>query len=267
MDYYSIVNPGTYKHNEQARWNSTQLVLAQQLWRDPMMASMAAQTALAGVPYCHMILDNGAHEGVVVPPNDYLELAKSIRPWGVVLPDTMGAPALESRMRSLIFSARLSHDLPGAMQYYVPQGTSAVEALDEYDWALSNLDPSRYIIGFGSAYLLWEDQQPAGAHAEAGREQQVMEVMQHAEAHRFRFHMLGARWEPTKVFSTYPNIIGIDSIKPCHCAFYHTLYSRAGKESKPAGAEPDRFSDRVAEESLLADNVNDFCSAYGVWDK
>ena len=259
MEYYLITNAGTLLHNEYAQAYPSHLVLAQMLLDNSLFAAKISAMIEGGTK---VILDNGAHEGVVVQLNTYGRLAKNLKPWCVVLPDVVGMPAKKNRDRCLTFAERLlnSSEFAGSdvQLMYAVQGTTAAESLDAYDWAADNLDPDRYIIGIGQSYLLWLQDMPDVKGHEQARTIEVTDIMMNENAGKFWYHVLGARWESTAAYSKYPNIIGIDTIKPCHCALNHTVYPH-----KPPNTDPAYKSTKVATSDLLHINIMYFCQEYG----
>lgn len=224
LDYVMIANIGTLQRSH----------LAHAYTRHLMLAQFAAPSCPYHQCYSdlirefvrmghHVILDNGAFEGQLVPDEQYLNIIKLTKPTAVVLPDIVGASNIDSRKRSLLFALRLlSTDLNNNMQLmYIPQGLDEAQIMSEYQWALAYFDPARYIIGFGLSYRRFARSEQDRLWNENARENLVLRVSGLPGFSQFRFHIFGARWEPTRTYAAMPEIIGIDSIKPCTCAYHH----------------------------------------------
>ncbi len=257
MKYYMIVNTGTFMKSEYAASYPRHLVLAQVLMKDAAYTGAVRRAIEAGT---RVILDNGAHEGIDVDINSYLQLAVALEPWCVVLPDLVGRPPGQSRERQMDFYRTIRDRLPGETQYmYVGQGRTPEEALDDFDWASNTLHPDRFIIGLGQAYLLWRYAFDYGDDHEGARAQMIEEVFSAEPMAVYRYHVLGARWAPPVVsFSQYSQVIGIDTIKPCYCAHWGTTYPDMGQDKKIA-----RNSRTAVDDISLKANVDAFCKAYG----
>ena len=248
MKFYMIANPGTLLKCDYAQRYPKHLVLAHEIYRRAAYAAAVRRLCIEK----EVILDNGAYEGIVISPEVYGEMAENLQPWCTVLPDLIGQPSIESRKRSMEFAE--SH---GGLKrlMYVPQGRCPEEVLDEYDWAIENLDSGRFIIGFGKAYELW-------GNGETARIRMVSEVFLHEKAKTFSYHILGARWKGTHVFTSHwgEYIIGIDSSKPCFCALHRSIYPMH------INVESAEHSPRCADTDLLVKSVKNICAEYGIGD-
>lgn len=196
-----------------------------------------------------IILDNGAHEGIYPPLNEYLATAVELQPDVVVLTDIVGVKSNESQHRAMEFAGMIEKRFPKMQMMYAPQGETQDQILADYEWSINTLDPDRYIIGFGQSYLKWEDRQ-RGIIDEIARLEMVQSVMSLPNAARMTYHILGARWRPTGAFNVWSDVIvGLDTIKPCTCALEKVMYPR-----RPA-LNIDRYSNEVCDDTRLAQNV------------
>jgi hypothetical protein len=116
---------------------------------------------------------------------------------------------------------------------FAAQGEDRDDVLCQYDWALRTLNPRDYIIGFGQAYLQWADgytdQDRRRSDWEKPRQEMIEDIESYSGLQKmnlFQFHILGARWNPMPLFHLLEkvNIVGLDSVKPCTCAFASTYY-------------------------------------------
>jgi hypothetical protein len=208
-----------------------------------------------------IILDNGAHEGIMIDVDVYARLAHDVLPWAIVLPDVVGMPARQSRERCLAFTNKVA-DI-GAQYIFVGQGNTASDALDGFDWAAGNLDPQRFIIGIGQAYLLWLNEQEKHQRHQTTHEivrmDLVDEIMANVNAAKMRYHIFGARWTPWSHFTKYSNIASIDTIKPCYCALHNMIYPNCQMGTPHTNIRNSRI---CASETALIINVAAFCKAY-----
>lgn len=207
-----------------------------------------------------VILDNGAHEGFDVDIEEYYRTALDLQPTVVILTDLVGRPYLDSRAQSLRFVDRVDQDGKLRSKFmYAAQGQSRDEVLTDYEWALANLDPERFVIGFGQGYLQWVEK-PGDENLEATRVPMVEAVMTMKHADKHEFHVLGARWSADgSNYARFPQISGIDTIKPVTCAKHSSgLYP-----SRPAVRSIDRTSYDVVNEGVLRMNIMAFCAEYG----
>lgn len=244
MNFYLITNIGTFMGEERIRQLPYHLVLAQVLETDSTYYGCVLKVCRER----EVILDNGAYEGIVFSPDKYLEMALDLKPWCVVLPDLVGEDAKLTRKLSIDFSLKLPED---QQVMYVPQGRTPEEVLDEYDWAVEHMNPDLTILGIGKSYLLWGE-------GEDARSEMLDEIAMTEPACDSRYHILGARWVPTKTFAeTYIPVIGIDTMKPCACALAGIVYPDEPTE------KISHLSPEVASWELLCMNTAAFCTAYG----
>ena len=250
MKLYAITNPGTLQQVPYARDFPRHLVLAQVLDRQPSLCNLVSQLLTEGK---EVILDNGAYEGVRFPVQQYVALATALRPSTVVLPDRIGEPSEVTRKLSLETGQDLRRKGFHGKFMYVPQGRTCEEVLDAFDEAMENWCSTKVIIGFGKCYTLW-------GSGEAAREALVNEVFLNERSKDWKFHLLGARWNPTSAFAEDKRIIGIDTMKLVRCAAEGIVYPQkaAGRISHGSGHPVD--------ETLLRDNVLSFCNEYGAED-
>lgn len=255
-----ITNVGTLLHSQFARKYPQMLCLSQIYEKSVDYRNALRDKMRQGH---RIILDNGAHEGFDVDLNDYAIVAKDLEPSVIVLTDLVGRSSKDSRDRSLQFVTLMEGPggLPSKTEYmYTPQGRCRSEVLDEYAWAIENLDPKRFIIGLGQGYLQW-CHGPGDENSEITRLPMVQSVMALPGAAACRFHLLGARWEATpmvgSVYASYPNLIGVDTIKPVTCAEAGLRYP-----NRPSNRSIERMSMTVVDEELLRENVVRFCHQY-----
>lgn len=265
IPYFMITNLGTFLRSEYARAYPRHLILLQQVCAGgtaflQRLQDMRERTRPS------IILDNGLAEGLTADEDVYIAAVKATRPTCVVLPDLLGVPANVSREHSLRFADRLRKEcndlLSGGMRMmFVPQGTSTHDNLACYAWALQRLDPASFTIGVGLSWKLWQQQHPAlSPTSEDSRVLMFTEIMGMPSASRHRFHILGARWDATKVYAQYSNVIGLDSVKPCTCAMAGVIYP--AKPLKCKTAHEDTTS--CCDDQLLASNVEAFAAAFNL---
>ena len=255
MNYYMITNVGTLLRSTYAQTYPRHLALAPMICKNPAHAALIMQMARRGT---RIILDNGAHEGITIDEEVYLDVAVGIQPSIVVLPDVVGWPAEKSRARGMRFHDRAMKTTLQCEYMYALQGSDPDDALRDYQWAITHLDPLHYVIGLGQVYLLWEK-----AYHIYGEEARVRMMQDMASScpipERYRFHILGARWAPppSPLTAVGLDVVGIDSIKPCHCAANDLVYP-----NKPTRA-CSRMSNRRVPDRLLRLNVAEFGRLYG----
>lgn len=248
MYYYLIANVGTILKSPVARTYPRHLVLAPAILSNPVYRSILNTMSKSGIKF---ILDNGAAEAVDIGLNVYLQIVEDLNPWCVILPDLLNRPRLQSRAKSLDFLAMLKAAKYTGHVMYVPQGSNQDEILDEYDWAATDgLALYHWRLGMGRSFLHWGTQ-------EVHRIQMFQEVHQNAAARNASFHILGATTHPTIYYSEQPNVIGIDSSKPCNCALSRLTYPCC-----PPRGMRDTLR-KCAPEQLLVTNIQSFCYKYG----
>jgi hypothetical protein len=255
MKYYLIPSVGALTLEEVQRYPH-QLALAPVLLKHPETMEILRVARKRWIQ--DLILDNGAYEQELVSDTTLIEVAYNLRPDIVVLPDLPENPREVSRNRGLAFAQRLvdwwqpycTMEAPYPPKFmYVPQGIDAPDVLDDYDWALNNLDPDQFVIGMGISYRHW------GTDEEA-RYEQFQEVAMHSRFKAYRFHILGARWGGLRHFGAFDNVTGIDSRKPMSCAYTTTPYP-----VKPQ-YRAAHTSARIPDVSTLASNIRSFCHEY-----
>jgi len=258
MNYYLIANIGSYIHKVSTVVNYPRhLLLMQVVGYD----CWAFNAALALCESREVILDNGAYEGFVPDWNEYANTSNILKPWCTVLPDIVRGDAVESRDLAFSVSSLLN---PEQQCMYVPQGRNKTEVLHEFQWAFANLNPELFILGLGTASFYW-------GTGERDRIMMLQEVLSYKGAKRFRYHMLGARQFEIASYENYPNVIGIDTFKPCRWALAGKelpsglLNYRAALEEKP-GIDRVACSQQTAtavNAITLARNIKTFCEVYG----
>lgn len=265
--YVMISNIGGYLRSAFVQNYPTHLILAQPYGADERMRQVVEWMQEHRRPY--IIFDNGAHEGEVMDDDGYMRLAKRLKPDVLVLPDLIGTPHNQSRLRSLQFVSRaVSHGYAGQFMY-VPQGATKQEILKEFQFAQTELDPQRFIIGLGQSYLTWEVQGGGGSPGltqEAARVQLIKDLMvRTSNWGACRYHILGGRWEYAPlarlVQESRLNFIGLDSVKPVTCTLGGTIFP---EKPKYGGGKTDLFSLEVPDELEHSHNVRMFCEAYNL---
>jgi len=259
-----IVNTATLKACQWAQRYPRHLVLAQVLAQDQEYFQLVLNMIADGV---RVILDNGAHEGVVCNLSEYYQIAKKLKPWCVVLPDLIGVHAIESRTRSLVFYRWIYEQdwRPNDFSVmYVPQGKSQQEVVDEYLFAEEYFKNKGHltIIGLGDSYKYCY--QKPNEDAEEVKSRLLQTMLDETVAPDFPIHILGGRTNPTKFYSTIERVIGIDSSDPCQCALTYQAYPTANTEFERATKQTFNLtSATVANETSLKRNTELFCIAYG----
>lgn len=255
FNYHLITNVGTLINSELAMRYPNTLALAHiydnhQLYRRALKGKMALGHRI--------ILDNGAHEGIDIDLAMYAKVINDLVPTVAVMTDLVGRPAAESREQSFKLVPLLDdHTVPCKLMY-VPQGISVPDVLKEYVWAIENLSPQEYIIGFGQGYLQWV-QKPGDESKESTRRPMIDAVMTHPLAHTHEFHVLGARWSADHSnYNRFKNIIGIDTIKPVTCAASNLLYP-----NRPKHRCLDREGYDAVPDEAIKENIHSFCHHYG----
>lgn len=243
MNYYLILNPGTFEKMPQLTSYPYHMALCQSATKSSDYLDGLIDVRRQGG---RLILDNGAHEGHIVGWEEYLSIIDRVRPSVIILPDLIGYSHQQSREYSLTFMRKLTDRLYKSIDrrytpefMYVPQGRDTVEVLSEFQWAVDTLTTGEFIIGFGQSYLAWcmsadgETIDPNKADSEGGRASQITAVINRLRWSSPgyttpRFHVLGARWEPGPFARVnrplYARFVGVDSIKPLHCALSQCLY-------------------------------------------
>lgn len=260
-----IVNTATLKACQWAQRYPRHLVLAQVLAKDPEYFELVQNMIADGVA---VILDNGAHEGVVCNLSQYYQIATKLKPWCVVLPDLIGVHAIESRTRSLIFYRWIYEQdwQPNNFSVmYVPQGKTQQEIVDEYLFASEYFKDRGHltIIGLGDSYKYCY--QEPNEDAETVKVRLLQAMIDETAAPELPIHILGGRTNPTKFYSTLERVIGIDSGDPCQCALNNQTYPTANTEFERATKQSFNLAgDKIAGKIALQTNTEQFCIAYGL---
>lgn len=262
-NFYMIANEGTLRSCEYALKYPYHLVLAQ-FWDNHNYRTGILDIQNRGA---RIILDNGAHEGVVMKPYDYALVALELQPHVVVLPDLINTKSEESRSRQLDFAHDVERGLPGVHFMYCGQGRTKKEVIDDYTWAVSMLDHDKFIIGFGQAYLQWADPR-GGLHKdrELTRAAMFVDLFAHFDylelegPKEARFHILGARWDPWAYGAYWQqyNFVGLDTVKPVQCALNAVVYPQRPE------TKIDHLSDQACSSVRLRHNVRQLVSHYNL---
>lgn len=260
IPYYMIANNGMLMLSPWAKYYRYHLILAQQ-WIADQEYRQFVRNMREKSPRMDVILDNGAHEGIVIDPEEYLDIAIDLQPNCVVLPDLIGEPALESRKMSMGFMGKASIYMPRCRWMYVPQGASKYDIMQEFKWAteaFTSANNRQWIIGLGQSYLTWETD---AIKDEEARSCLIEEICKLPHVAGCQFHILGGRWNP-KNWVEYLgrlNLVGMDSVKPCTCALAAVPY--------PIKPDPSR----IELQSFAASSgrrhygeVMRFCKLYGL---
>jgi hypothetical protein len=264
--FYLISTVGSLLKSKTTQAYSHHLVLAQQFMEvenEQEQRTLALAVNPAGKTNRRIILDNGAYEGKDVDLDDYLFIIDLLAPHVIVLPDMVHRRASVSRNYSLSFKKRVK-DCVRASVYspeymYVPQGRDVCDNLNEYWWAMDNM-PSGTLLGLGLSYKLWSTDDELQIGSEYGRLRLLSALSHHTRFNDFRFHVLGARWHPTRSYSCFTNIVGIDTFKPARCALAGVIYPMARPGEVKGWTQ--HHSARV-DDTLLLQNIQSFCYHYG----
>lgn len=267
IPYYLITNVGTFVGSDFALKYPRHLILLRQL-RAGGQAFLDRLAQMRRHTMPSIILDNGLAEGHVANTDEYMDAIKKTRPSCVVLPDLLDVSAAESRNHSLDFADRIRKECPnllneGMRMMFVPQGLNPHDNLACYAWALQRLDPTNFVIGIGLSWKLWQKQHPElDKETEAARELMFEQIMAIPSSSRYRFHVLGGRWGASHLYARYPNIVGLDSVKPCTCALNGMVYPH-----RPAIPKTEHENTlRCAPDALLEENVAAFAAAFRLVD-
>ncbi len=252
--FYLIANIGTLQSSPYAQAYKKHLVLAHLVPQHPLYRRIILNMINRGHD---VILDNGAYESSIVTNTVLEEIIIDLEPPCVVLPDLVDQNAWDSFNASITFYRHFQDTYPELWArtrwMLVPQGTSKDNVIDVYRGILSN--PTLYqgiTLGVGLAYKMWN-----GSDDEHGRKQMWDEINALPGAQDAEFHILGARWNPTRYYSC-PNVVGLDTMKPCRCALNNYTYP-VRKDVKATHDSPQE-----ADDSLLEVNVKIFCHCYGL---
>lgn len=265
MKFYLIVNAGSIDLNV-VRCYPYHMVLAQ-VYVDNAQYRRSIDWIRKQHTFRALMLDNGAHEGTVMNDESYIDIIMRLRPTEVVLPDLIGMDSRVGRERSMRFRDLLQQAVAPDYQptlIYSPQGRDQMEVLQEYAWAIDHFhNESIGKIAFGQSYLHFcKDAEQIDT--EIPREGLVNQVLSLHGADQAKFHIFGARWNPSYLYASYPNITGIDTVKPCICAAFGSSYPR-----KPSLLCIDNryrlslHSREIVYDSELRNNIKLFCHEYG----
>lgn len=264
-NYYMILNVGMMVQRPALHFYPYHMILAQQYAKGGEEYRSAVKTLSYGansVPNRQLILDNGAHEGIDIDSESYKEIIEELRPDVVVLPDLVGRPAEESFKVSQRFSHWVMSHYPHMKTMFAGQGQNQDEILEIYGDAFAEWDPARCIIGFGQAYLTWEDPKK-GLTQEKARITMIQDIVSYEGAKHLQnhqFHILGGRWGPQSLawFRDKLNITGLDTVKP--------LTSCLSKMQYPHYAEGHQKTDLLGTELVtdleLKASVDELVDAY-----
>jgi hypothetical protein len=198
--------------------------------------------------------------------DEYMHMAKELRPHVVVLPDLVGEDWERSASISEEFMAKLRTQGDWGRDVdvmYVPQGRTQEENKKAYRWAINVCDPRKTIIGLGKSYLLWHTSaMPEKGTTEHPRIALASYVARLPNANKFRFHLLGARPTASHLYNSmhilnHINISGLDSYKP-----FKAAYKAATNLPGPAHTSADLIPD-----ALLDKHVTAFCELWGLTTK
>lgn len=253
MNYFLITNVATLENLKWAQRYRYHLVLAQVLVQHPKYFDILCEMARDGQH--RIILDNGAHEGVICTLSEYLKVCEKLRPWCVVLPDLIKESAIESRSRSLTFLDWWWRTQPSQTIMYVPQGRCQREIVDEYLWATEHfrnqIPGEDVLIGLGDGYKVCY--QYPGENPEVVKTRLLQAMLDETACNELPFHVLGGRTIPTKFYSTIERVTGIDSVDPC-------------QQALELCGSFDFTVKEVPQESALKVAIAQFCQGYGIWN-
>lgn len=267
MRFYLMTNIATLKAHQWVQKYKYHMVLAQVLKQDSKYFTLVQDMINHDVS---VILDNGAHEGVVCNLPEYYAIVQQLKPQCVVLPDLIGAHAIESRTRSLIFYDWLFHqNWPTPLIMYVPQGLCQREVVDEFLWSVGyfSKQPINFYIGVGDAYKFCytNDDKDFAIEPEIIKVRLVENMLSECyPGSQPQIHILGGRAVASIFYSTQANIGSIDSVDPCRCALNDQTYPVKETEYERSVRPSFDFADqRVADLPLLKESIKKFCAAYG----
>jgi hypothetical protein len=249
MNFHLITTPVQLKECTFTQRYPYHLVLAQFLYNDNEYMKCVKDLIERGG---RVVLDNGAYEGAPCPIKDYLDLTLYLKPWCVVLPDLVGASRFDSRKKGQAFLTALAHSKWSNDIMYVPQGKSASEVIEEFEWAAHYM-PKDIILGYGKCYTYW-------GNTESHRMKMFDDTLTRPYMYKRRFWFLGARYENVEYFQWrgYP-IIGLDSFKPTSRAYaiqYPTTF-----DSRKSVSHNEIF---VVDSDALEYEVHHFCDLYQI---
>lgn len=226
INYYMIVNTGTLIQSQVCQRYPYHMVLAQQYIADETYRATLAK--MQELDTCRIILDNGAHEGIDIDLDVYEAVIMELEPDCVVLPDLVSRPGSQSYDLSMAFAEWMWKHQGGTRLMFVAQGENKEDVLYQYHRAHRYLDPKDFMIGLGQAYLHWVKDPWTNQH-EAARQAMILDMIRYGgldlmQAHQY--HILGGRWSPAHYgrIGSMINISGLDSVKPCTCAYAGTSY-------------------------------------------
>lgn len=268
IGFYLITNGAAFTKMPEVRLYPRHLLLAPVLKACPEALRTAKHLRETRGDSIRIILDNGAYEGQLMSPNEYLRMCRELRPQVVVLPDLVGTSWKESHKLSQAFlytlraSGTWGHSVDAM---FVPQGDSKEANLEAYQHAIETLDPETVILGFGLSHRLWHEPRDGNIRAsETPRIRMVEAVMKLPGARKFRYHILGARKVPTGIYANmasigFARIVGLDSYKPFRLACGDTLQeSPTGRMLHTGTILPG--------DNLLFPAINKFCASWKLFN-
>lgn len=259
MNYYLIANIGSYIQKVPTVINYPyHLVLAQVIGDSLKNFRVTAELCRNK----QVILDNGAYEGFIPDWNNYVHMTNALCPWCVVLPDIVRGNAEESRELAFNIEAGIKCN---SKLMYVPQGRNREEVLREFQWVFQNLNPDVYILGVGTASFFW-------GKGEEHRQSMLQEIFALKNSKLFKYHMLGARKTNILPYTYQPNVIGIDTFKPCRWAMDRRempndlmLFSFAMEKYPDIDkVRWNQSTPSAVNDIILNKNITAFCYAYGI---
>lgn len=263
INYYMIVNTGTLIQSQVCQRYPYHMVLAQQYIADEVYRATLAK--MQELDTCRIILDNGAHEEIDIDLDIYKAVIKELEPDCVVLPDLVGRPGSKSYHHSMAFADWMEEHQPDARLMFAAQGENKEDILYQYDLAHRSLDPGIFMIGLGQAYLHWVKDSWTKQH-EAARQAMILDMIKYGgldlmQAHQY--HILGGRWSPAHYgrIGTMINISGLDSVKPCTCAYTGMKYPKRVMGKDKLGLCDSSYT---VSPGLLTHNIDLMGISYGL---
>ena len=261
IPFYFIGNVGTYLKSKSIAYYPYHLMLVQQFTdikkSDRKRLMVAISRIRANCPDSRIILDNGAYEGIELNVSKYAGVVESLKPDVVVLPDRSDGNKDDLEPFSELLMGILDRNEGYSPEFmYVPQSEKKEDLLYEYSVAIEECSDD-IIIGLGMGYYHYCTNTIDRAKEEM-RYAFVSDVMNLPGASKRRFHLLGARWFPTPLFSRWDNIVGIDCFKPCRSALELKIYPTVAVNPK------DQMSMRAPVDLSLVTSMAQFCDAYNL---
>lgn len=216
-----------------------------------------------------VILDNGAHEGVIPLDSSYAELAKELGPTILVLPDLVGVDSKLSFLKGLSFYCNHCWDLPEETRFMIAgQGDGPHAVVLAYCDIYARMSPERFIVGLGQSYLQFTSVEGRLTKETELTRAALVSDLQLKSPHRmdeFEHHFLGGRWaDPQHIGSAFSKVIGLDSIKPLTCAMLGVDYDGKTVHRSSDHRFDPRNSEMVVNASAWNDQIEIFCNMYGL---